>query len=89
MKFGGLGHGCLRPHRVLSSCFGILRTCDLRYLETFLFLSVQKDVSINKSDIWVTVSLLLKSQTPSTFEEECVFMAQTPLPLVFNLLQIE
>lgn len=61
-----------------SSCSGIPHTCDLCSLETSLVLSVRKDVSINKSDIWVTVRLLLKSQTPSTFEEECVFMAWTP-----------
>lgn len=46
-------------------------------------------MSLNESDAQVAVSLVLKPPTPSAFEEECVVMAQPPLLLVFNLLQIE
>lgn len=74
---------------MLSRCFAVPCTRDPRSLGTLLFLPVQKDISTNKSNIWVAVSLFFKPQSPSTSEEERVFVAETPLPLVFNLLQIE
>lgn len=73
LKSVGLRHGCPRPHHVLSSCFGIPCMRDLHSPEISPFLC--KKISLGISGIWVTASLLLESQAPSTFEEEHVFMA--------------